>query len=795
MNPPSPSPTTPNSKPLFSKATRTFSAADLADRRAKGLCMFCDEVFTPGHQLKHRRSHLMVMELDEDESLDVETSPDSSTPLEDASQFDNPQLSLQALNGVSHYQTMRVTGMHDKKMLHILLDSGSTHNFLDLDLAKKLGCKLEAISPLAVSSGGGHKLEAAFVCKGFKWLLQQVVFTADVIVLPLGCSDLILGIQWLKSLGPILWDFDKLQMEFTTQGRKFVLRGAKIPSVKLINNKSFAHAVQTGAELCFLTMHNHVPVMDVPTCLLLNTADSSDCIPPIIDQLLQDFSDIFTEPTSLPPHRVGFDHKIPLKEGSEPFNLKPYRYSLIQKTIIDKLVNDMLVQGIIQYSTSPFSSPTVLVRKKDGSWRLCVDFRRLNQLTIKDRFPIPLIEDLLDELAGASIFSKLDLKSEYHQLRMTEGEEHKTAFKTHSGHFEFLVMPFGLTNAPTSFQSLMNHLFKPFLRRFVIIFFDDLLVYSKSLQEHKEHLASIFKLIRVHQLFLNRKKCSFATSRVEYLGHFITKDGVSTDPDKIQAVEEWPHPQNLKQLRGFLGLAGYYRRFVKDFGKIAKPLTDMLKKDSFVWSPESTSAFTLLKQALVTAPLLSLPDFSQKFVVETDASGKGIGAVLMQQHHPIAYISKSLGPKQQAMSVYERELLAIVYAVQKWGAYLAHAPFIIKTDQRSIKHILDQKLNTSFQQAWVAKLMGFDFEIQYKEGAQNLAADALSRREGAQLLPMMINSASPDLYESIKASWTEDPLVQRLIKDIVLDPKSHPKFTWVRDELRRRGKLVIGHDI
>ncbi|PNX92266.1 retrotransposon-related protein [Trifolium pratense] len=791
---PTPSSTTPNPKPLFSKTNRTFSAAEMEERRAKGLCMFCDEVFTPGHQLKHKRSHLMVMELDEEEPLDIDTSLESSAQLEAVSQFDSPQLSLQALTGVSHYQTMRVTGMHDKKVLHILLDSGSTHNFLDLELAKKLGCKLEAISPLAITSGGGHKLEAAFVCKSFKWLLQQTVFMADVIVLPLGCSDLILGIQWLKSLGPILWDFDKLQMEFTTQGRKFVLRGAKTPSIKLVNNKSFAHAVQNGAELCLMTLNTHVPVFDVPTCLILSTADGSGCTPPLIDQLLHVFQDIFTEPSSLPPHRVGFDHKIPLKDGSEPFNLKPYRYSLIQKTIIDNLVDVMLDQGIIQHSTSPFSSPTVLVRKKDGSWRLCVDFRRLNQFTIKDRFPIPLIEDLLDELAGASIFSKLDLKSGYHQLRMAEGEEHKTAFKTHSGHFEFLVMPFGLTNAPASFQSLMNHLFKPFLRRFVIIFFDDLLVYSKSLQEHIEHLSSIFKLIRVHQLFLNRKKCSFGTERVEYLGHFITKEGVSTDPAKIQAVRDWPFPKNPKQLRGFLGLAGYYRRFVKDFGKIAKPLTDMLKRDSFLWSSESTAAFTELKQALISAPLMRLPDFSQKFVVETDASGKGIGAVLMQQHHPIAYISKSLGPKQQAMSVYERELLAIVYAVQKWGAYLSHAPFIIKTDQRSIKHILDQKLNTSFQQAWVAKLMGFDFEIQYKEGAHNLAADALSRREGAELLPMLLNSASPDLYESIKASWTRDPSVQKLIADLVLNHNSHPKFSWVRNELRRRGKLVIGQD-
>ncbi|MCI07690.1 hypothetical protein A2U01_0028759, partial [Trifolium medium] len=240
------------------------------------------------------------------------------------------------------------------------------------------------------------------------------------------------------------------------------------------------------------------------------------------------------EPTALPPPRHGFDHKIPLKEGVEPFNLHPYRFSLVQKDVIDKLVQDMLAQGIVQHSTSPFASPTILVRKKDGSWRLF-------------------------------IFSKLDMRSGYHQLRMAPGEEYKTAFKTHSGHFEYLVMPFGLTNAPASFQSLMNHVFQPFLRKFVIVFFDDLLVYSHSIQDHYIHLRLIFQAIRDNHLFLNQSKCHFALPKVEYLGHFITQEGVSTDPVKIKAVSSWPIPQNLKQLRGFLGLAGYYRRFVKDF--------------------------------------------------------------------------------------------------------------------------------------------------------------------------------------------------------------------------------------
>lgn len=253
-------------------------------------------------------------------------------------------------------------------------------------------------------------------------------------------------------------------------------------------------------------------------------------------------------------------------------------------------------------------------------------------------------------------------------------------------------MPFGLSNAPASFQALMHNIFHPYLRRFVIIFFDDILIYSPTLEAHIANLQLVFQTIRENKLFLRKEKCCFATHKVEYLGHFVTKEGVSTDPSKVQAVASWPQPSNLKQLRGFLGLAGYYRRFVHGFGKIARPLTDMLKRDNFQWTDESVSTFTALKQALISAPVLALLDFSKPFVVETDASGKGIGVVLMQDNHPIAYISKSLGPKQQAMSIYERELLAIVYAVQKWGTYLSHAHFIIRTDQRSIKHLLEQRL-------------------------------------------------------------------------------------------------------
>lgn len=383
--------------------------------------------------------------------------------------------------------------------------------------------------------------------------------------------------------------------------------------------------------------------------------------------------------------------------GTSPINLRPYRYSLRHKDIIEKLVEELLDRGVIQASSSPFASPVVLVGKKDGTWRLCVDYRELNKSTVKDKFPIPIIEELLDELAGSTIYSKIDLRSGYHQVRMAVQDISKTAFKTHSGHYEFLVMPFGLTNAPATFQALMNEVFRPYLRKFVLVFFDDILVYSKNLEDHLLHLEHVFSLMKQNALYAKLSKCSFGIARVEYLGYLISGTGVETDPKKIEVIASWPEPQSQKDVRSFLGLTGYYRRFIKGYATICRALTDLLKKDGFEWNLETAQAFQALKKALMTAPVLFLPDFELPFEVETDASNDGIGAVLQQKGHPIAFISRKLGPKWQMLSVYEKELLAIVFAVQKWTQYLMGRPFIIKTNKKSLKHLLEQKITTPFQ--------------------------------------------------------------------------------------------------
>jgi len=284
--------------------------------------------------------------------------------------------------------------------------------------------------------------------------------------------------------------------------------------------------------------------------------------------------------------------------------VRPYRYPQLQKDELERQCAVMLAQGIIRPSTSPFSAPVLLVRKQDKSWRFCIDYRALNAKTAKDKFPIPVVDELLDELHGARFFTKLDLRSGYHQVRMHPDDVAKTAFRTHHGHYEFLVMPFGLSKAPATFQALMNDVLRPYLRRFVLVFLNDILIYSSSWAEHLQHVNIVLHALRAHNLHLKRSKCSFGAASVAYLGHVISKDGVAMDADKVAAVHAWPTPCSARGLRGFLGLAGYYRKFIKDFGIIAVPLTRLLRRDAFAWDDDATTAFEALQTALTTGPVL-----------------------------------------------------------------------------------------------------------------------------------------------------------------------------------------------
>ncbi|PNX96526.1 transposon Tf2-1 polyprotein, partial [Trifolium pratense] len=456
------------------------------------------------------------------------------------------------------------------------------------------------------------------------------------------------------------------------------------------------------------------------------------------------------------------------------------------------IIHDMLKEGIIKPSTSPYSSPVLLVRKKDGTWRFCVDYRALNAVTVRDRFPIPTIDELFDELGSASIFSKIDLRSGYHQIRVVQEDTHKTAFRTFDGHYEFLVMPFGLTNAPSTFQSAMNDLLRPYLRRFVLVFFDDILIYSRCLNDHLYHLRLILDLLSSNQFFAKFSKCAFAVENVDYLGHVISSNGVTPDPEKIQAILDWPRPRSLTTLRGFLGLTGFYRRFVRHYASLAAPLTDLLRSTKFVWNTDTELAFTTLKKKMTETPVLVLPNFSKTFIVETDASAVAIGAVLSQEGHPLAFFSKKMCPRMQAASVYVREMYAITEAVKKWRQYLIGRHFHIFTDQKSLKNLLVQTIQTPEQQKWASKLQGFSFEIFYKPGKANQVADALSRRHTEEEAVLFsISSPVPTILNNLREFYMKDKEGQTLVQKVETDTQMQQSFRLKDGLLYFKDKIYL----
>lgn len=446
--------------------------------------------------------------------------------------------------------------------------------------------------------------------------------------------------------------------------------------------------------------------------------------------------------------------------------VRPYRYPAAHKDELERQCVAMIEQGIVCRSDSPFSSPVLLVKKSDGSWRFCVDYRALNAMMVKDAFSIPVVDELLDELHGAKFFSKLDLWSGYHQVRMRPEDFNKTAFRTHDGLYKFLVMTFGLCNAPATFQALMNDVLRPFLRRFVLVFFDDILIYNKTWADHLGHLCVVLDELGRHQLFVKRTKCSFGAPAVAYLGHIISSAGVAMDPAKVQAIHDWPPPRSARAVCGFLGLAGYYRKFVHNYGTVAASLTALHKKDGFSWDDTAAATFSALKAAVTSAPILAMPDFAKMFVVECDASTFGFGAILVQEGHSVAYFSRPVAPRHRALADYERELNGLVQAVRHWRPYLWGRRFLVKTDHYSLKFFLNQRLATIPQHHCVGKLLGFDFMVEYRSGATNTVADALSRRDNEEGELLAISAPRFDFIERLRHAQATDPALVAIHDEI-----------------------------
>ena len=452
-----------------------------------------------------------------------------------------------------------------------------------------------------------------------------------------------------------------------------------------------------------------------------------------LKELLDKHISLFVDklPHGKPPDR-GVEHEINLEPGAQPVSRPPYRLSPKEQEEMETQVKDLLAQGLIRPSFSPWGAPILFVPKKDGRWRMCIDYRALNKATIKDKFPLPKIDELLDRLGRARWFSKIDCASGYHQIAVREQDISKTAFRTNRGHYEFIVMPFGLTNAPATFQRMMNKIFEREWGVFVLVYLDDILIFSNDIESHFEHLEIALQRLKDAKICGRLHKCELLLNEVEYLGFDVGANGVRPSKEKVEAVVNWPRPQTVHDVRSFLGLTSWYRKFIRQYSLIASPLTSLTQFENIrKWGDPEQKAFDQLKVALVTAPVFKLPDFSKTFVLTTDASLVSVGAVLEQDFgaglQPVAYESKKLSQAESRYSAYERELLGIIWSLGKWRQYLTGQKFIIQTDHSSLRHLPNQPSVNRRIWKWISILQGYDCEIRHIPGSRN-PADALTRR-------------------------------------------------------------------
>ncbi|WVZ84512.1 hypothetical protein U9M48_031541 [Paspalum notatum var. saurae] len=460
-----------------------------------------------------------------------------------------------------------------------------------------------------------------------------------------------------------------------------------------------------------------------------------------------------------------------------------------------ELVPEQLDKGFIRPSSSPWGCPALFVEKKDqGGKRPCVDYRPLNAVTVKNKYPLPHIDILFDQLAGVRVFSKINLRSGYYQIKIREEDIPKTAFSTRYGLYEYLVMSFGLTNASALFMYMMNSVFMNELDKFVVVLIDDILIYSKNEEEHEEHLRIVLTRLREHQLYAKFSKCAFWLKEVSFLGHILSKKGVAVDPSKVESVLNWKQTETVTKIRSFLGLAGYYRRFIKDFSKTAKPMTSLTKKNAkYSWSPNCEEAFQSLKRSLTTAPVLAQPDVTKPFDVYCDASGNGLGCVLMQEGRVVIYASRQLRKHEANYPTHDLELAAVVHTLKIWRHYLLGNTCHIYTDHKSLKYILTQPELNMRQRRWLELIKDYDLEIHYHPGKANLDIELRKRiLDEAHTSMFTMHPGSNKMYQDLKQMfwWTqiakyisECDVYQRIKADHrkpagMLQPLELPAWKW-----------------
>jgi hypothetical protein len=594
----------------------------------------------------------------------------------------------------------------------VLFDSGASHSFVTEDFASTSKIQPLSLKHVMIVQIPGSTTKARKFCKNVPIKIHDVDFFANLIILGTKGLEVVLGMDWMSKHNGLI-DCAKKAITMTSS---------------------------TGIVV------EHVSEK-LPRKFTCNQSVSK----PTLDQIrvVCRYPDVFPDDLpGMPPDR-DIEFIIELIPGTGPIAQRAYSMNAAELVELKKQIDDMLAKGLIRPSASPWRSPVLFVDKKDGANRLCTDYRKLNDVTIKNKYPLPKIEDLFDQLTGSRVFSKIDLRTGYHQLKIRATDIPKTAFTTRYGLYEYNVMSFGLTNAPAYFMNLMNKIFMNFLDKFVVVFIDDILVYSKSEEEHEQHLEIVLETLRQHQLYAKFSKCEFWLEEVGFLGHILSAGGIAVDPAKIKTVMEWKAPTTQTEVRAFLGLAGYYRRFVEGFSSIARPMTQLLKKDrKFEWTDKCEESFQQLKSRLTTAPILIMPDIAKPFDVYCDASKTGLGCVLMQEGKVVSYLSRQLKQHEQNYPTHDLELAAVVLALKVWRHYLMGNRCEIYSDHKSLKYIFTQKELNMRQRRWIELIKDYDMEIHYHPGKANVVADALSR------LPCQLNSMlateQPSLHQEFE---------------------------------------------
>ena len=676
-------------------------------------------------------------------------------------------------------------GFVNGKEATLVLDSGASHLFMSKSSAEKCGVQY---TPVGQEIELGDRSVIRAVGQGMVLLnVNGVLSNESVYVLdmvdPTEEPRVIVGHHWCRRHNPnVNWTNGVLQVK-KPDGKMVTIRPRTTcktkPVIKQVSIKQLRKLVRKkGTEL--------FAVKVTPKMAKLVCKDE-------FEDLIQEFDDIFVDelPAELPPRRE-CDFEIKLKSDMPPPVRPVIRLSNEELKELKKQLQFYLEKGFIRPSASPYGAPVFFVKKKSGELRLVCDYRALNKITIPDKTPLPLISEAMDQVAGATIFSQIDLIGAYHQMRIQEVDIPKTAIRTRFGSYEWTVLCFGLTNAPAAFTRLLATLLQELNGECLVLFLDDLLIYSRSIEEHKHHLRRLFEILRNNKLYCKRSKCVIGAAEVSYLGHRVSKNGIAMESRLVNAVLEWPQPKDIRDVQSFLGLANYYRKFIRGYANIVRPITDLLRGKDFKWEQLQEDAFAKLKEALTSAPVLAHPSPDKVFHVNTDASQYAVGAALEQDGHPIAFLSHRLNEQEQRWDTGDQELYGFMLALREWSVYLRGNHFVFKTDHQPIVYLQSKARLTGRQARWLDEIQSYSFEVQHVKGTANVVPDALSRRADHRPQLGSIKETNSTLITRIAQELHNDEVAMDLVRNLENpDEESSTKVAKSLRNFKYDGKFLL----